>query len=167
MKYQKGDRVFIKPWKMMKEEYGANYCSGSIKTPRGFSKKMEKEFQGRNRIVTITSVHGDYAYDVILDGATKLFGWNVDDEMIAGYAFDWGEEIEVKDCGGQSWRTEKSVGFGAGANYPYHCWTYQWKMARPIREPKIEIDVRVNGEAVSLSKLSEETLLRIRKESNG
>lgn len=168
MKYQKGDRVFIKPRKMMEEEYGLKNCEQINITPV-FSQEMEKQLRGRNRIITIADVCVDH-YRTCRDGELGRWGtcsgWSITDDMIAGYAFDWGEEIEVSD-NGKHWTKRIFQGFSPGTKLSYKSSDISFAFARPIHEPKIEIDVKVNGEAVSLSKLSEETLLRIRKESNG
>ena len=84
---------------------------------------------------------------------------------------DYGEEIMVWDDGEE--RTyRKFVGFLYGRKSPYRTESFldpkdciSWQHARPITKPDIKITVEINGELKSLSEISEETLLNIRKES--
>jgi len=158
MKYKKGDRVVIKPWAMMVEQYGV--CgSGEPKTGETmFLESMENNLAGTDRTVEIQS-NSDVYYH-----GTEKFDWKFTDKMILGYAFEWGEEIEVSDDG-KNWKKVKFTAYTC--RLPDDCFfvstaygTYRY--ARPIRKTVIEIDVKVNGEIVSLSDISEATLLKIR-----
>jgi hypothetical protein len=57
MKYKVGDKVIIKTWKVMEEEFGLN-ISGNIKCHLGYISSMEKEINrlNINRIVTIKQI---------------------------------------------------------------------------------------------------------------
>jgi len=174
MNYQEGDRVFIKPQKLLKQEYGVDsdndLCCGAI----WFRQDMEEDLKGRNRIATITEVQEQW-YRVKLDGDEDEWNFFLSDEMIAGYAFDWGEEIEVRDNDRdeKDWRIRTFYGFIAGREYSYSaggpCLRYAggscWRYARPIRKPDIKITVEINKKPAKLSEISEETLLRLRREN--
>jgi hypothetical protein len=169
MRYKIGDRVFIKPWKLMEKEFG-QLCEDITTTSSLFTKQMESQLKGRNRIVTINYI-GLGGYHVILDGETEVWtskvcgAWTITDDMIAGYAFDYDEEIEVSDSG-YVWRNKLYIGFAPGKACPYLTNFAYHRYARPIRKPEIEIAVKINGRDAKLSDISEETLRNIRNKEN-
>jgi len=172
MKYKLGDRVFIKPWELMVREFGVldNFAAtgAHIKQPRWpWCHYDEDRLAHTDRILTITHVENHYHGRHPL--SEKLFVF--DDDSVAGYAFDYGEEIMVWDDGKEP-TYRKFVGFLYGRKSPYRTESFldpkdciSWQHARPITKPDIKITVEINGEPKSLSEISEETLLNIRKES--
>jgi len=44
-------------------------------------------------------------------------------------------------------------------------WEASFKDAKPVFADKIEIDIRINGKQANLSDISEETLIKLRKEN--
>lgn len=168
MKYKIGDRVFIKPWKLMEKEYGLDnkeWINGDC----CFNSQMERELKGRNRIIVITRVViGDELsyYKSKLDGELKAWGWNVIDNMIAGYAFDYDEEAEFSDSvkDKKCWHKDIFCAFAPEKDYPYVTKRSIFCYARPLKkEPEIEITVKINGKEGKLSDVSEETLRNIKE----
>jgi len=162
MEYKVGDRVFIKPWKLMEEEYGLR-TNGEIDTPIKWSFIREKWLSGTDRIVTIgNNLRGTHQL------SSKEFFFC--EEHIAGLAFDYGEEIEIKQNSSCiHWVKERYVGFINGSGVPYctaspgATYCQSRGIVRKLQTPSIEITVKVNGEETKLSDISEETLLNIRK----
>ena len=168
MEYKVGDRVFIKPWKLMEEEgciTGNEGCGVSCR----WSKFMETSLKGTDRIITITEAYGGHYKGT--HRLTSIFESNsFCDEHIAGLAFDYGEEIEIKQNSSCiHWVKERYVGFVNGSGVPYctaspgATYCQSRKIVRKLQTPSIEITVKVNGEETKLSDISEETLLNIRK----
>jgi hypothetical protein len=166
MNYQEGDRVFIKPQKLLKQEYWKDGDGSILCGAVWFRPDVEEDLKGRNRIATITEVKEQW-YRVKLDGDEDEWNFFLSDEMIAGYAFDWGEEIEVRDNDRdeKDWRIRTFYGFIAGREYSYSAGGFCWRYARPIRKPDIKITVEINQKPAKLSEISEETLLRLRREN--
>lgn len=168
MKYKQGDKVVIKPWGLMKEEYGLDYA-GNIDTGTSFLQTMETKLKGTDRVVVIRECRdgtGDYFTEPTLN-------YSIPEECILGYAFEWGEEIEVSDDG-NIWMPKVFVGYLPGNQcgpacacdkvYEKGCLCVNSrKFARPIRKPEIEITVKINGKESTLKDISEETLLKIRE----
>lgn len=164
MKYKVGDRVFIKPWKLMEKECGL-YKDGDIKCKGMFTHNMEKDLMGRNRIAKISSVYRAY-YGIQLDGQEFEWRYIIFDDMIAGYAFDYGEKAEFSDDEG-TWQILSFWGFAPGVYYPYLAGSnaplYGWRYARPLpKEPEIEITVKINGKEAKLSDIPDEILRKIK-----
>ena len=92
MNYKAGDRVVIKPWGLMVEQYGFGWFGDiNINNKKTcFLASMEDWFKGKDRIVTIFSVNKARSEYKIEEN--ERFDA---DEMILGYAFEYGEEIEV------------------------------------------------------------------------
>jgi len=178
LKYKVGDRVFIKPYKLMVEQYGTHPVPGGYP----FFKNMEAGLQGKNRIVTIRECCDRYYY-VARDSRQETwsgvysYSWPIvttipiTDEMIAGRAFDYGEEIEVSDDQ-RSWHKETFCGFVPEGKHPYCVkskngvlWLY--RHVRPLKEEKLDINIEVtiNGEKASLADISDETLQKARKKA--
>ena len=147
MKYKIGDRVRVRQWKAMEREYGLDDF-GDIKIPiRGFASEM-REFCGM--IATIDDVRDNY-YKLDIDG--HIFYWV--DEMFEGYAFEYGDKIEVSNNGFR-WQKVRYVEYIDGIDNPYVAVRKGaeeffergrkfgiefWKYARPIQKGhKIIID---------------------------
>ena len=90
MKYKIGDKVKIKTWKEMEEEYGCR-CSdpGNINCEFEFTKSMEKAIEelNCNRILTIKSVYY-FSYTM------KEISWQWTDDMIKCLAKNKIKEIK-------------------------------------------------------------------------
>lgn len=151
MKYKVGDRVVIKPWLLMEKQYGLDGC-GNINTcgpnDKGcsFWPKQERMLKGTDRVVVITEVEEWFYFGKQLD----RLGFT--DDNILGYAFDYGEEIEVSDDG-RTWDVRRFISYTPGSvltinalnptfgsdfirGLPFGSLLY--KFARPIQEPVIE-----------------------------
>ena len=51
------------------------------------------------------------------------------------------------------------------ADYIVTHWKRSFKKAKPIFSDTIEVDIRINGKQANLSDISEETLIKLRKEN--
>ena len=141
MRYKEGDKVRVRQWEAMLR--GNKLVCNSISflgTPFTFP-KTNRKFCGQ--IVTIKEVWNNYYYIEEDDGQ---YCWT--DEMFEGYAFKFGELIEVSQSGNK-WEKRIYVGYIDGSDYPYIC-VYSddnslngfkkgnsfsimsWKYARPI-----------------------------------
>jgi len=175
MKYKVGDRVRIREWKAMKREYGVNgngdihpNCSNSLFV---FSNGLKRKYCGR--VGTIVKASEGF-YKLNIDEET--FNWQ--DWMFEGYAFEYGEMVEVCDDGGyfnKEWQKKIYVGYIDGANRPYITVNEfdnkhfnngekydinHWKYARPIEKHIIIID----GKEIEIS---EESYNNLRKALGG
>ena len=163
MNYKKNDRVVIKPWKQLEMEGEIDIDSSINCDGVSFVDSMESGLKGTDRVVKIESVRSNSYKAVFPDGKE----WAIGDAMILGYAFEFGEEIEVSN-NGRNWEPAKFSAYAPGHLRPVK--TTQppagHKYARPIRKPDIKITVEVNGKKSKLSDISEETLLKIRN-TNG
>ena len=146
MKYKVGDRVSVSQWKAMEREYGKS-AKGVIKAPYNFTSDMETFCGGT---VTIAVVYEDH-YLIEEDG--RRFLWA--DEMFEGYAFEYGDKIEVSN-NDSGWQKVIYVGYIDGIDNPYVAVRKGgeeffegglkfgiefWKYARPIQKKhKIIID---------------------------
>lgn len=165
MRYKVGDRVFIKPWKLMEKDCGLDVY-GKIKHKKIFISSMERILIGRNRIAKILSVSDD-CYGVQLDGEEREWRYAILDDMIAGYAFDYDKKAEFSD-NRRDWYMLSFRGFAPGTEYPYstgmYAPSYKWRYARPLsKESEIEINVKINGKEAKLSNVSDETLRNIKE----
>ena len=110
--YKAGDRVVIKPWKMMEEQYGLVGESDHIDTGDSyFTKSMERALP-ESRIIEITKIvpYGNYLWE----GA---WGKHIAHEVILGYAHEYGGEIEVSNDG-YNWRKAPFVALMPVIKYP-------------------------------------------------
>ena len=151
MKYKIDDRVVIKP----------DVLLGQSDTTL-FTMEMVDILEGTDRVVTITRIRSEPEQYEAHFPNEDIF--HIDKDDILGYAFEYGEEIEVKDDG-MTWEEGDFRGYVPGTTRPVitdNGASYQY--ARPIRKPEIEITCKINGKDVSLSDISEETLLKLRKE---
>ena len=175
MEYQKGDRVFIKPWLLMERQYkkdmtGDLMVSGSI----WFTTGMEHALKGDGRVVVLGETKNRGFEAQFPDGSC----WTVTPEMIAGYAFEYGEKIEVRESNDDPWEKAFFVAFRPGAKYPYctvhHYYTGEFQQGEPylggyyryvrrIEKPNIEITAKINGKEVPLSKISDETFRNLKE----
>ena len=83
--YKTGDRVVIKPWALMEEQYGLD-STGSIEVKATFTEKMEECLKGTDRVVTL----GGRFLCGSFDGTGHLKGFEVSPDAILGYAFERG-----------------------------------------------------------------------------
>ena len=158
LRYKIGDRVVIKPWGLMVKQFG--FFGTEIKCKNTFTCEMERNLKGTDRVITINYVCSEghpYETDVLLKGCV------ISDDMILGYAFEYGEEIEVGDISGE-WNKHKFVSYIPGDEWPVNTDCSHYRFGRPIRKPEIEITIKINGEVSKLSDISEETLAKIRNQ---
>ena len=161
MKFKVGDKVRVRQWKAMKREYGLEDNGFSryipVKNIR-FTDKM-RDFCGK--VVTIEKENRALGtYHVKEDDC--CFAWT--DDMFEGYAFEYGDKIEVSDDG-ERWEKGFYVGYLDGFHLPYACATggdkeafaegkkfhaLFWKYARPIQKHTIIID----GKEIEISEES-------------
>ena len=80
MRYKIGDKVKIKTWKEMEEEFGVSYNGDLMIGHIHFFQKREEELVSNNRIVKIDYISDRY-YN---DSGKKYSGWYWTDEMIKG-----------------------------------------------------------------------------------
>ena len=134
MQYKEGDRVVIKPWGLMVEQYTLD-CDDDIIVDREgcsecFFQETESDLEGTNRVVTIKSVFSDY-YE-----CTRI-EQSIINEMILCYAFEYGEKFEASDVRGPAkWREATYSHYAIGHRYPYRTPKSGYKYVRPL--PKME-----------------------------
>jgi len=156
MKYKKGDEVVIKPWGLMEQKYGLDdtghiVCGVEI---IHFTPEMEFALQGTDRTLELKP-YSTEAYKSVLPNKERF---TIVDEMILGYAFEWGEEIEVRDSSGQDWKKNIFRGYAPGSTWPVICIRSAFKYARPIRKPEIEITIKINDKDATPDDISDETM---------
>lgn len=137
-----GDRCWIKPFKLMAEQYGVDEV-GSIRTGDWmFTGAMEESFKGKNRICTISRVDKHH-YHITLDGEEKEWDWSITDEMLIWPAFEYGEEgLFWTDDEESAYRLNFDCFDFSKINYGYRARDTWWKHAKPL--PKEEETVTVN-----------------------
>lgn len=164
MKYKVGDKVRVRQWEAMKREFGLD-SDGNIKLYPSFITGMS----GHCGEVGIISKVSGIGYSMGNGGG---FVWT--DDMFEGYAFEYGDEIEVSSyegvCG-EGWVKRIYVGYIDGDYRPYCCVssecdkeyeegnTYDtgpWRFARPVQKDVIEVTLKKNGEVID-GPISEET----------
>jgi hypothetical protein len=144
----KDGKYFVKPWKLMEKEYGADESNLYITCgKRGWTRGMEGICPS-NRIITVNN--------------DQWAGFNISPEMLVGPAFEWGEEAEFSD-GGINWFKHKFLGIAPGVDRPYVTNNFRWKQARLIQELIIEINVKINGKEAKLSDISDETFRKLKE----
>ena len=161
MKFKRGDKVRVRQWEAMEREFGS-YDSGLLKTPvYCFSPDMAK-YCGKSVTIdfVIISEGCSSYYSIIEDGGN--FKWT--DAMFEGYAFEYGDKIEVSDDEIE-WADAIYISFADGSLWPYICvgkssesdfhsnkefTTGSWKYARPIQRHRIVID----GKEIEISEES-------------
>lgn len=156
MKYKEGDRVVVKPWKLMVEQYELIGAS-TIGTRVHFTGSMERLLEGTDRVVCIQSVGGEY----------RVAGWEdfktISDEHILGYAFEYGDKVEASD-NGKAWREETFWGYRLGhTSYPFETKETHRMFVRPIQKKVIKVrfvDEDGNDITDSLSEDSKKNLLK-------
>ena len=156
--YKTGDRVVIKPWALMEEQYGLN-IPGNISIKVTFTLEMEECLKNTDRVIKL----GEKLQDTLFVGTGHLEHFNISSEMILGYAFEYGDEIEVSDTG-KEWYLkvfssynpmEQNFPVRAGKRIDSTC-TAGWKYARPVQEKIIVRFFNGRGEDITES-ISEET----------
>ncbi len=145
MKYKKHDRVVIKPWKLMEKEFGltdnGHISGGSV----CFLCQMERALKGTDRVIELGEELSLYYKTTFPNGSD----WNITDDHILGYAFEYGEEIEVSD-GGKNWyKAIFSTYHPRGGSLSVMTTDTYYKHARPIRTPDIKITVEYGGEKLT------------------
>ena len=106
-------------------------------------------------------VHSSFYY------ASTSVLFDVTEDMIESPAYVIGKEYEFSD-NKKDWVRDIHdgfIGFYFDSGYIYQSRKSVWKYIREIKEPDIEINVKINGKEVKLSDISEETLLKIRQNS--
>jgi hypothetical protein len=87
MKYKKGDKVKIKTWEAMVEEYGLKEGARSIPCKCSFNLSMETKLKelNCNRILTIKKIMSDARYHESYYYVVEM-NWDFSDDMIEGLA---------------------------------------------------------------------------------
>ena len=154
MKYKAGDKVKIRQWQALlrDKEVSAEGVFLYI-----------KEYCGQ--VATIMGVFGENLYKIDLDDENNW--WY--SYYFEGYAFKYGEEIEVSDDG-KDWCKRIYVGYIDGAEYPYVCvsgshkenfrngekyLSNKWRYARPIQKKHTII---IDGKEIEISEESYQKL---------
>ncbi len=169
MKYKVGDKVRVRQWKAMVLQYGVN-TYGQI-VHNGFVMDFRYRKLCCGSVATISSItHTDHW----LEEDKSVSCWA--DYMFEGYAFEYGDEIEVSDDG-VNWFIHYYIGYiDVDAGWCPHYitkenWMWKWGInkyyyARPIQKPQIEIDVKINGKPSKLSDISDETFKKLKEQEN-
>ena len=125
------------------------------------SKEIE-EFLPPTRCIYVNNnkamIHKSLSFNTLFD---------VSEDMIESPAYVIGKEYEFSD-NKKDWVRDIHdgfIGFYFDSGYIYQSRKSVWKYIREIKEPDIEITVKINGNEVRLSEISEETLLKIRQNS--
>jgi len=122
--YQIGDRVIVKPKKLMEQE---NVLGG-------FTTIMEDALRGTDRVVVIDGpLDSNYHYMVRFPGHKR---YPINSNQILGPAFVWDEEAEFSDDG-ETWVKDSFRGISPGDGFPYHSAGSYYCYARPIRGKKV------------------------------
>ena len=93
--------------------------------------------------------------------------FDVTEEMIESPAYVIGKEYEFSNDK-KEWVKDIYIfyiGYDTDSGYLHQSRNNVWDYIREIKEPDIEINVKINGKEVKLSEISEETLLKIRQRS--
>ena len=104
-------------------------------------------------------VHSSFYY------ASTSVLFDVTEDMIESPAYVIGKEYEFSD-NKKDWVRDiydGFIGFDFDSGYLHQSRKSVWEYIREIKEPDIEITVKINGNEVKLSDISEETLLKIRQ----
>ena len=121
--------------------------------------------EARELLDKVNDVLGDrYFYD-----GSDL---SISDDHILGYAFEWGEEIEVSQAGDE-WVKRLFTAYAPGDSYPIRTFINFLKQkpngqgsfnyARPIRTPDLEITVKRDGKELTADELAKLTLEEIKE----
>jgi hypothetical protein len=111
MKYKVGDKVRVRSWKAMEREFGLDVYD-NINCPFiAFNRKKELEVKKTGRVVTIESAR---PCSYLVEGIMLC---EFTDEMLEGYAFEYGDEIEVSDDG-KNWIKRIYLGYIDGDLFP-------------------------------------------------
>jgi len=154
--YKTGDRVVIKPWELMKSQYGM-VSEQVINVKTTFPGYMEDRLTGTDRVVEL----GEVIRGELFKGTGHLENYNISTGMILGYAFEYGEEIEVSDDGAE-WRPRVFSGYDSlNQEKPVRAvedcgTTIGWKYALPVQKRIITKFFNERGEDITES-ISEET----------
>ena len=169
MEFKRGDKVRVRQWKAMEREYGLDK-NGDIDLPCKFTSDM-RDFCGK--VVTISCGYEKFfgikdhegVYDLVykIKEDDGICDWLA--SMFEGYAFEYGDVIEVSDDGIE-WTDAIYISFADGALFPYICVSNSsksdfcasrkftasfWKYARPIQKKhRIVID----GKEIQISEES-------------
>ena len=170
MNYKVGDKVRVRQYKAMVWEFGIREDKG-IKTPYATFWESMQIYCGD--VLTIRNVTAD-GYRCSNERDMEVSRrWT--DAMFEGYAFEYGDRIEVSDDR-ENWYERIYMGYIDGGKSPYavvsdlfldkyrkgkrfEIWRY--KYARPIPQPTIEVKIFVNGKETN-EPLSVETAKRLR-----
>ena len=156
--YKTGDRVVIKPWKLMEEQYGLT-SKGVIKIPASFTPKMEGRLCDTDRVIELDKATPNSTFW----GTGRLKEYEISTDMILGYAFECGDEIEVSNTG-IHWSLRVFSGYDPmsqdepvrGNSFGSVGITLGWKYARPVQKKIIIKFLNERGEDITES-ISEET----------
>ena len=127
----------------------------------GMSEEIEKVLPP-TRCVWVSSSSYAYAHPSFSGMITNAL-FICDKDMIASPAHTIGKEYEFSDDG-RRWEKGKfgCHCIGNSENFYRDIDGVIWEMCREIKQPEIEITVKINGNECKLSDISEETLLKIR-----
>lgn len=144
-KYKAGDNIVIKPRKLVEEEGNK----------RHFVNGMWDSLKGTDMVVPVKAVYGD-----TINVGGVLDGFGIHPCEVLGYAFEYGEEIEVSD-GGENWRKAVFSGYRPGNPCAVSSIGSVYSYARPIQKNQISAKfVNQDGEDVT-PLLSEESKINL------
>ena len=127
MKYQEGDKVVIKPRKLIEEQGNMTDHSDVIC----------HVLEGTDRVVSFLR-YAELGKGVCWIRTKDGEDFAIPESIILGHAFEYGEEIEVSRDG-KKWIPVKFYNYRLGdAFYVYETLNEDFQFARPIRKPKLE-----------------------------
>ena len=142
----------------MKTQYGI-VSEQIIATKATFPEHMEDRLKGTDRVVEL----GEAVQGGFFKGTGHLENYNISTDMILGYAFEYGDEIEVSDMG-KAWYPKVFSSYDP-ANLSLLVRATEvrcsdssagWKYARPVQEEIIVKFFNRQSEDITES-ISEET----------
>jgi len=149
MKYKVGDIVVIKPYALLGEFWKTDLAIDVYNKCLRFT----------DHSVIIKNVHGNSCDAQVRANGKGIY---IADADILGYAFEYGDEIEV--CiSGNNWYTCRFSHYCL-CDSVYSIVTTEgvsWKYARPIQKETFEVTVKRNGKLVDVKNLSDEAWMNI------
>lgn len=137
-----GDMVQLKPRKLLMQEQ--NFPMDAIKK-NGFVWKF---------------VHMNDLGVTLRNGYSYL---SVPESAILGHAFEWGDEIEVRDEEDHEWRTAVFSSYHPASSMTYHttnkgAWRYARPVPKPVRKPELHDAFLFWGRENDIQRLTEDQI---------
>ena len=162
--YKVGDKIFVKPYELANPRIcGLGQIIIEKETWEEDLENVPLEIVGMNSDVVKVEVK----YKTVKSfGQTRLIT-SIARENIMGYAFKWGEKIQVRQVGAEAWKTARFLGYIPGAYsytvavmYDNYDFDAEYFLARPMPKEPEKIEITINGKPVT-KKLSKESLIAL------